>query len=47
MGLSSIGGSAWAMALVGAPIAGAFLIPFFPLAFLEDSARVRVTPLSD
>jgi len=32
-------------AVIGAPIAAAFLIPFFPLAFLQDSARVQVITL--
>jgi len=44
-GLSLIGGIFTGL-IIGLPIAAAFLIPFVPLAFLEDSARVQVVPLN-
>ena len=39
-------GIIWGL-IVGTPIAAAFLIPAVPLIFLEDSARVRWTPLPE
>ncbi|MBX3269077.1 MAG: hypothetical protein KF729_02380 [Sandaracinaceae bacterium] len=44
--LSWIGGI-FAAVLIGTPIAAALLIPFLPLVFLNDSARVEVTPLPE
>lgn len=45
-GLSWIGGL-WSAAIIGAPIAAGLLIPAAPLIFLEDSARVEVTPIEE
>jgi len=44
LALSAIGGVFSAL-VIGAPIATAFLVPFFALSFLTDSARVQVSPL--
>jgi len=38
-------GTANVFTIVGVPIAAGFLIPAVPLIFLEDSARVEITPL--
>lgn len=43
--LSAIG--VWTALYIGLPLFSAFLIPFFVLAFLEDSAHVQVTPLDE
>ena len=44
LALSTLGG-VFGVLLVGVPLAAAFMIPFFAMAFLMDSARVEIATL--